>query len=205
MGVGVPPSKSPFRELLYSHNVTLLGGYLDGGGGKLGLGPQDAWTFGARYQLRSTKFISLGAEFLTGVGTRNLIDPYDENGEYLKGKVDQRITTLQALIGLNLTANKTWHRLAPYAGLGVGAAFGGSVPQDSSGYNFGTKFVLTPYAGIRLMPTPRFGIRAEIRAPFWKLTYPGSMRDPEDPEAALVTVSEWVVSGQYLAGITYAF
>lgn len=203
-GVGVPPSKSPYRDLVYGHTITAVAGYLDGGGGKLGLGPHDAWTFGAKYQLRSTKFIAIGIEGTTGMATRNVIDPLDPDGEYLQGEADQRITILQAMLQLNLSANKTWNRLAPYAGLGVGAAFGGNVPQDSSGYKFGTKVVLTPYLGVRLMPRPRFGIRIEARAPFWKLTYPASLRDPEDPEAATVTASEWVVSGWYTVGFTFA-
>jgi hypothetical protein len=204
-GVGTPPSKSPFRDLVYGMNVTALAGYLDGGGGKLGLGPQDAWMYGLRYQLRATKFISLGAEVLSGVGSRNLIDPDDPDGNFLKGKVDQRITIAQALLQLNLTAGKTWHRLAPYFGVGLGAAFGGSVPQDTSGYEFGTEFVITPYAGVRIMPNPRFGFAAEARAPFWKLSYPGTLRDPDDPQAVAVTVSEWVVSGWYLVGVVIAF
>jgi hypothetical protein len=204
-GVGTPPARSPYRDLVYSHNITPFGAYLDGGGGRLGLGPQDAWMYGARYQLRSTKFISLGVEVSSGIAERNLIDPDDPDGNYFKGKVDQRLTVAQAVIQLNLTANKTWHRLAPYAGFGLGAAFGGDVPEDTSDYDFGTKFVITPYGGVRLMPTPRFGIRVEARAPFWKLTYPATLRNPGDPAAANIIVSEWVVSGWYLVGVVIGF
>ena len=203
-GVGTPPSKSPFRDLVYGHNASVFGSYLDGGGGKLGLGPQNAWMYGARYQLRANKFISLGLEVASGVGTRNHIEPDDPDGNFFKGQVDQRVTTIQGLLQLNLTANKTWHRLAPYGGLGFGAAFGSDVPEDTSGYDFGTKFVITPYGGVRIMPTPRFGILAEARAPFWKLSYPATLRDPDDPAAATIVVSEWVVSGWYLFGITIA-
>jgi hypothetical protein len=204
-GVGTPPSKSPFRDLVYGHNLTPFGSYLDGGGGKLGLGPQDAWMYGLRYQLRATKFMSLGVEVASGVGSRNLIDPDDPDGNFFKGKVDQRVTTIQGLLQLNLTANKTWHGLAPYFGLAGGAAFGSDVPQDTSGYDFGTKFVITPYAGLRVMPSPRFGFRAEARAPFYKLSYPATLRDPNDPAGATIVVSEWVVSGWYLVGVVIAF
>lgn len=204
-GVGTPPSKSPFRDLVYGHNLTVFGSYLDGGGGKLGLGPQDAPMYGLRYQLRSTKFISLGLEVASGVGTRNLIDPDDPDGNFLKGKVDERLTTIQGLLQLNLTANKTWHRLAPYFGLAGGAAFGSDVPEDTSGYDFGTKFIITPYLGLRVMPSPRFGFRAEARAPFYKLSYPATLRDPGDPAGETIIVSEWVVSGWYLFGVVIGF
>jgi hypothetical protein len=95
--------------------------------------------------------------------------------------------------------------MAPYFGFGVGAAFGSSVPQDTSGYEFGTKFVLTPYTGVRLMPTPRIGVRAEMRTPFWKLSYPATLRDPDDPDAATIIASEWVVTPWYLVGIVIGF
>lgn len=204
-GVGYPPDKSPFRDLQYGMNVTPFVSYLDGDGGSLGLGPHDGWIYGATLNLRATKFISLGADVSTGMVQRKLIDPAAPAGQRDKGNIDQRLTVLQALLQLNVTANKTWHRLAPFAGLGVGAAFGSSSTRDSSGYKFGTKFLLTPYGGIRIMPSPRVGIRLEARAPFWKLSYPGRLRDPDDPDEALVTASEWVVSGWYAAGIVIAF
>ncbi len=203
-GVGHLPSESPYRDLRYGYNAPPFAGYLDGDGGRLGLGPHDGWMYGLRLQFRSNKFLSFGAQGAYGTVSRKLLDPDGFPDDFDLGEIDQNLWMVEGMLQINLTGNKTWHRLAPYGGLSLGAAIGSSEPRDSSGYNFGTKFMVTPYAGVRIMPVPRIGLRLEARAPFWKLSYPGNLRDPGDPEAA-VEVSEWVASGFYTVGIVIGF
>lgn len=204
-GVGHPPDQSPYRDLRHSFNVIPAAGYLDGDGGNLGIGPHDGWLYGLRAQIRSTKFISIGLLAMTGSVQRRLLDPHGFPDDFDLGLIDQNLTLLEGQLQFNLTGNKTWRRLAPYGGIGIGAAIAGKTPQDTSGYNFGTKLMVSPFAGLRIMPVPRIGLMAEVRAPFWKLSYPATLRDPDDDTAVSITASEWAVGGFYLFGLVIAF
>ena len=76
-------------------------------------------------------------------------------------------TVMMADVGLNLvlTGQKSWHGFAPFIGASMGIAIGGDVPADSlSGYEFNTKFIVTPAIGFRWHPIRRIGLRVECLA-----------------------------------------
>ena len=87
----------------------------------------------------------------------------------------------------------------------------GAVPEDSSGFNFKTKFHVGPTVGLRIHPSPRFHIRIEGRATLWKLKYPDLFfNDPTnapgtDPllDPILETDSDWTIHPTLLFGIGY--
>jgi opacity protein-like surface antigen len=206
--VGYEPHDSPFRELPHATGVTLLAGYFDGGGGSVGVGPHDGWMYGARFQVRSNRSLSIGAGVLFGDLQRRLLDPNAPAGERDKGMVTESMIIPEAVITMNLTGGKTWHRLAPYLGFGVGAAIGGNTPADTSGYDFGTKFSFAPFAGLRLHPVPNIAIRGEIRGNLWKLSYPISYRTTNDDGDIIIAdgaVTEWVMAPVYLFGASFFF
>ena len=75
---------------------------------------------------------------------RLIVDPFVELANRTSGPVDQTVTFAEANLQLNLTGGKTWHRLAPFVGSGVGVAFAGSTPADTSGFKLGRKIYLAP-------------------------------------------------------------
>ncbi len=118
---------------------------------------------------------------------------------------------LNAGANLVLTGRKTWRGLAPYIGFGMGMAFGGAVPEDSSGFTFKSNFHIDPTVGVQIHPSPRLHFRIEGRGILWKLKYPTTFFD--DPVNApgtdpllnelLETDSDWTFHPTLLFGIGY--
>lgn len=213
--VGHDPASSPYRELPYGNAISAHVGYFDGSGGDLEVGPHDGPVVGARFQLRNTRFLALGVGLSYAQLERRILDPFVEVENRDKGVVGQDVWMLEGIIQGNLTGAKSWHRLAPFAGFGAGAAFGSDTPADTSGYDFGTKFQFTPFLGVRWAPSPRLTARVEVRANVWKLSFPDSYSDeppldpgtPDAPNAILTdgSIAEWTLSPWYLVGVTWNF
>ncbi len=206
--VGYEPSQSPYRELPHANGASLLAGYFDGGGGSLRVGPHDGWMYGARFQVRSNRAISIGVGVMYGTLKRTVLDPTAPVGERDLGEVDQTLWIPEAVITMNLTGGKSFRRLAPFLGFGVGAALGSDTPLDTSGYEFGTKFSFAPFLGLRFIPSPRLAVRGELRGNLWKLSYPVSYRTSSATGTTVIItgeVAEWVMSPMYVFGLSYYF
>lgn len=201
--VGHEPAKSPYRDILFDNNLTAYVSYFDGSGGTLGIGVHDGYMYGLRYQLRANRFISFGIGGSYGWDLeRNLIDPFAPAGERVLGPVQERLFILEGLLQFNFTANKSWHRLAPYTGIGLGAGFASTAPQDTV-YRSSVRFVFTPYAGTRIFLANSVALRLEARMPLYKISYPDAYFVPEEP--VIGTDGEWIASGWFLAGLSFNF
>ena len=211
--VGFPPDKSPYKDIVTNYGFSVYGGYLLGSRGVVGVGPSNGALGGVRYEM------SIGGptDLVFGAGygqlKRYVIDPNADTLTRTSGPVNQPVIT--ADIGLNvlLTGRKTWRRISPYVGATLGMAFGTNVASDTSGYNFDSKFVLGPQAGIRWTPFDNFVIRFEGRDLFWQLKYPSSFftdpaRAPGQPPVLDTTndpSSEWIQHPTFLVSIGLAF
>jgi len=167
--VGHPPESSPYRDLTVRHALMLQGGYLSGSGGRAAAGPTDGVLLGLRYT------IHLGGpvEAIFGVGGADL-QRVVHNPAAAPVTVSQSVMITEAGFGFLITGEKTWHGLVPYVATTMGAAFGGSVPADTSGFTFQTKFHFGPQVGIRWYASPRLSFRLEGRDVMWRLRYPNS-------------------------------
>lgn len=212
--VGHPPDASPFRDLKGGHSITPLFGYVGGSGGPLGVGPHNGTTIGFRYDLRTASTIQFGLGFAHGTLERLVVDPFVRLENRVSGPVEQPTSFADVTVQLNLTGGKSWHRLAPYASLGIGLAIGDAeVASDSSGYEFGNKFYVTPGLGARLVVSDALHLRADVRGLFWNLKYPESYRrepveepgTPEEPNAVKPqgNLSEWTLTPMLQVGIGY--
>jgi len=201
--VGHEPGKSPYRDIVADQNVTAYASYFDGSGGTLGIGAHDGWMYGIRYQLRANRFISFGLGVSYGGDLkRNVVDPFAESGERIKGPFPVSVWLPEALLQFNFTANKSWHRIAPYAGIGLGAAFSSTEATDSL-YRNSVRFVFTPYAGTRIFLANALALRLEARMPLYKISYPNQYYDGFEP--VIGTGGEWIASGWFLAGLSFNF
>jgi hypothetical protein len=213
--VGHPPGDSPFRDIRKGHTLTALGGYFSGSGGRFGMGPHESTIFGGRYDIRTGSTIQIGLGIAHGNLNRNIVDPFVRLVNRTRGPVKQAVTFADLTLQFNVTGGKSWNRLAPFASAGIGLAFAGDTPADTSGYEFGRKFYLAPAVGFRFFVTNRLHLRGEARAVFWKLNYPTTFQieppeepgTPENPNAVIIgdNLSEWTGSPVLLVGLGYSF
>jgi hypothetical protein len=214
--VGHPPGHSPYRDIAKGHSVTALGAYLGGDGGRFGIAPHAGGFFGVRYDIRTASALEMGLGVARGDFDRLIVDPFVRVADRVSGPVQQTVTFAEFDLQFNLTGGKTWHRLAPFIGSGVGLTFAGGVDADTSGFKFGHKVYLVPSAGFRLFITDRLHLRGEGRIAFWKLKYPPSFEqepalEPGNPPLtsnAVITdgrTSEWNATPWVQAGLSYSF
>lgn len=213
--VGHPPGDSPFRDIRKGHTLTALGGYFSGSGGRFGIGPHENTIFGGRYDIRTGSTIQIGLGIAHGKLNRNIVDPFVRLVNRTRGPVKQAVTFADITFQFNVTGGKSWNRLAPFASAGIGLAFAGDTPADTSGYEFGRKFYVAPSVGFRFFVTNRLHLRGEARVVFWKLNYPTTFQieppeepgTPENPNAVIPgnNLSEWTGSPVLLVGLGYSF
>jgi hypothetical protein len=173
--VGFMPEHSPYREIEHGSFLELTGGHVYGGGGLLDLGPRNGTSEGLRWALRAKNTLQFSLGFWTANTVRTQIDQDDSVATRNKGLVPERLIAAEFGIQLNLSGGKTWHQIAPYAGVGVGFVNGqGPPPTDTSGYAFGTKFYFAPTIGTRVFAGQRLYLKVDVRALVWNLQYPPS-------------------------------
>jgi hypothetical protein len=213
--VGHAPGKSPYRDIRKGHTFTALYGKFGGSGGDLEIGPHDGPTYGFRYDIRTGSAVQLGLGYAHGNLDRLIVDPFVELAKRVSGPVKQSVSLAEVNLQLNLTGGKTWHRLAPFVGSGVGLTFASSTPADTSRFTMGHKIYLAPFTGVRIFVTDRLSLRGEARVVFWKLKYPSTFEnepplEPGTPEQsnAVITdgrLNEWTTSSWLMVGLGYSF
>jgi hypothetical protein len=213
--VGHRPESSPYRDIPKGHTLTGTFGQFGGSGGRFGIAPHDGQVYGFRYDERTGSTIQFGLGFARGNLQRLIVDPFVQLANRVSGPVDQTVTFAETNLQFNLTGGKTWHRLAPFVGSGVGMTFPSGTPADTSGFELGKKIYLAPFAGLRIFVTDRLSLRGEARATFIKLKYPSSFEaepplepgTPDHPNAVITdgNTSEWSTSSWLTVGIGYSF
>ena len=213
--VGHPPGRSPYRDIRRGHTVTAFAGQMGGSGGRFGVGPHDGTVFGARYDIRTSRTLQLGLGFMRADLERLIVDPFVQLNRRTSGPVSQQVTFVEFDLQFNLTGGKTWHRIAPFAGTGLGLAFGSGTAADTSGFEFGRKFYLAPHIGTRIFLTRRIHLRAEARTAFWKVSYPVTFQQepplqpgtPDNPNAVITDgrTSEWATTSSLQIGLGFGF
>jgi hypothetical protein len=188
--VGHPPGSSPYRDIRKGHTVTPFAAYFAGDGGRFGVAPHNGQVYGFRYDIRTGSTIQMGLLLGYGEMERLILDSLVAGG-LVTGRANQSTTFVEGDLQLNLTGGKTWNRLAPFVGAGIGLAWAEDIPTDRDVFELGTKFYFAPHAGLRLFVTDRIHLRSDARVMFWKLSYPNS--------------SEWDTSGWYQAGLGFGF
>lgn len=213
--VGHAPADSPYRDVQSTATFQPFAAYMQGDGGILTIGPHRGWMYGVRVDVRTNKFLQLGFAVSQGSLERNIVNPFVKVADRLTGPVSQLVTIAEAGFQFNITGNKTWHRLGPYAGITAGVAFGSSTPADTSLYDFGKRFTVTPVIGVRIFLTPTTHLRIEVGSSYWQLQYPPAFRaePPLDPGTngksnAVIQdgrVDEWVSTPRLLVGLAFPF
>jgi hypothetical protein len=168
--VGYPPETSPYVDLEYRQELTLLGGYVRARHDPAGVAPRSAAMAGVRYELSLTGPLSLSSDFTRTSSERNVIDPTRPRATRDRGTESAPVYAADLALAMNLTGSKSWHRLVPQVRGGIGVV--SSSAKDSSGFNFGTPFAFTFGGGLKLVPGGRWQLRADVTDHVFKLAYP---------------------------------
>lgn len=213
--VGHPPGQSPYRDVRFGSSLTAVFGNLGGDGGEARVGPHHGNSYGLRYGFRMSGFIEGGLSLSYMDLERFIVDPDDSVATRVSGPVEQNVVTIEAALQFNLTGGKTWHNIQPFLTGGLGYAFSSSTDADTSGFEFGKRFSISPGAGLRYYLGRRLQLRLEARRHFWKLKYPASfLEEPEeepgteeDPNAVITSGkdNEWVSGWWLMGGIGFSF
>jgi hypothetical protein len=211
--VGHDPEHSPYRGITARTSLNLLGGYLGGSSGKLGIGPAGGWLAGIRYEMRLTGPTDASLSVARGQFDRLVPDPGAPSESQITGLATESVIFVDAGLQILVTGDKTWNRVAPYLGATLGLAWGGDVPADSSEYRFKAKFVTGPLLGVRFYPGAGLLFRVEGRLAFWRLRYPSSfftapVRAPTDPpllDPQVESDTEWTAHPVVTIGLGWAF
>lgn len=215
--VGAAPRHSPYRDILHGNGWTVIGGQVLGNGGPLRLSPNSGMSYGVRYDVRFSGLLQGFAELGYLATERQVLAPDDSVVNRYSGPFPAPVWTPQIGLQLNLTGPKTWHGLAPFAAIGLGAAVGEGVAQDTSGFTFGTKLLLTPSAGVRVFVAQRVHIRLEGQFYYWKMKYPSTwLAEPAaqpsvtgEPTTAPIKdndgLDDWVPTTSLRLGVGFAF
>jgi len=191
--VGYLPAQSPYRSIDRGIYVEAGGDRILGSGGALLVGPRDGTGEGLRFVLRGRNALQFSFGIWTAATVRSVIDANDSIARRNKGLFPQRLIGGEFNAQLNLTGGKTWHHLAPYAGVGFGVVHGQGGPAiDTSGYSFGTKLFIAPGLGNRLFISQRLYLQTDVRALFWKLVYPASYSNEPSQQPGTVDHSNAV-------------
>jgi hypothetical protein len=203
--VGNPPGDSPYRDIPFKTSLTALGGYIGGSGGRLGLGPHDGPVYGGRLGIG----VSGPLEFALSVEHADLVGSYvyrDATGKLrVGGNAPSPIWLFEMDVQFTLTGARTWHRLAPYIGGGIGYAWRTSAPTSGDAFNFGGRFYWAPFAGTRIFVNQRSFIRAEIRGAFWRLAYPPPYYEDINGILQSYAINNYLSNVWYQFGVGYTF
>lgn len=209
--VGHSPSSSPYRDIPRGSSWSLLVGNVSGNGGSLGIGPKSGMTYGVRWDLRMSGFVTGGLALNYMDLERDVLDADEPEATRRTGPFDMSVIQAEAVIQFNVTGGKTWHRIAPFFTAGVGYGLGSDVERDTSGFQFGNRITVSPGAGLRYFLGSHVHLRLEARRLFWKLKYPGEYEDePEndpggDPVITNGKLSDWTSGWWFIGGFSFSF
>ena len=171
--VGHPPERSPYVDLEYRQELTGFTGYFNAGRDPARVAPQGGPMLGLRYEVR----VGGPAQFTARSGVvwskRTLIDPSKAPEERTLSTAEQGLYVADVGLSINLTGQKSFHRVVPvvHGGIGLVSDFRG---RDAGGFQFGTSFAFSFGAGVRLVGSGPFQLRADISDYLYHIEYPDS-------------------------------
>ncbi len=205
--VGYIPAQSPYLDLPWKQSFSTFIGGFDTGRDPAGVGPRPGWLAGVRYDVRLGGPVSLVARISTAPTSRRVLDPTkaiaarhvsDQSGELLAADLG---------LAINLTGQKSYHRIVPVLSGGVGLVSDFHGTPDVGAYRFGTKMLLTWGLGVRYHTQGRWEPRIDFTNYVWQLQYPASYEAvAADGSKAILSTgkkSPWMGNHLWSVGMTY--
>ena len=171
--VGYPPERSPYRDIEFRQELTLLTGYFSASTDPAKVAPRSGPLLGARYDVRVGGPASLTVRAARVFSERNIVNPVLSGDARTVGTEAWPLYVSDVGITLALTGQKSLHRLVPVlnAGAGVVSDFR---KADVGGFRIGTAFALNFGGGVRWVPGGPFQLRADVTDYLYQISYPGT-------------------------------
>ncbi|HWC73222.1 MAG TPA: hypothetical protein VG454_04725 [Gemmatimonadales bacterium] len=212
--VGHNPASSPYHDILLRSGPSIFAGHLSGDRGSADAGFSNGDAIGLRYELPAGKTLVVQFNGTYVKGDRFIINPAADSSSPQRktGPYPAEIFITDLMLQLRLTGAKSWHRIAPYAGAGIGLGFETKAPPDtikSGTYKFGTKFILSGATGVRIYPLRRISLNGDARFALWKESYPTSFHQTASDGSRVLPLlhdlSEWTFHPILSVGVGWTF
>jgi hypothetical protein len=170
--VGHMPTSSPYLDLEYAQEFTLIGGNYHAHRDPAGVGPQSGMLVGAHYEWRASGPLHLIGEVTRSSSNRSPLDPLKTGPARVLPNLSRPLYSGTFGLGLSLTGAKSWHHFVPEVSGGLGFISDFRTEPDTGGFKFGTRFALNWGAGIRWVPGGRWQVRGDLTNRSYTIGYP---------------------------------
>ena len=204
---------SPYSFLESTQELTFFIGTSNPSPGQLRIGMGSATVYGFRYGKDVGSALTLEVGSTVFAGDREVLDPRRAEGDRQIGVSDLTVASIEGRFRLNLTGQRTWHRLRPFILFGGGMAVATSEDQlveDTAEvlvedrFGFGKRFTAVAGAGIGFHVSSRLAIRLDASLNLWKITTPQGYRDTTR-NFGPVPDSEWTGAPAFTLGTAFRF
>jgi hypothetical protein len=207
--VGYPPARSPYVDLLYTQEITAIGGYYVGRDDPAGVAPGSGAIVGVHYQWRAGGPAHLTAE-LARIASRRLVrDPAKPPATRDVGERSWPLYSADVGLAMSLTGGRSWHRIVPEIKGGVGFVSDLKGKADVGGFKHGTRFALTWGAGVRLVPGGNLQLRADVTNRLYSISYPQTYFQTTSTNGSPILRdagrSVWRNNPAFTIGLSYLF
>ena len=207
--VGHLPSRSPYLDLEYKQELTLISGILHGHRDPANVAPQGGVLLGAHYEFRAGGPAHLIAELVRVSSDQRVINPFKVGAARELGNSSRALYTGDFGLGLSLTGGKSWHHIVPEVAGGLGFISDFRRQADSGGFKFGTRFALNWGGGIRIVPGGRWQIRGDIKNRLYTIGYPEAFYITPTGGTAVVPSTQaksfWLNNPAFTLGLSRLF
>lgn len=170
--IGHLPARSPYRDLEYKQEITLIAGPFVAQGDPASVAPRSGMLVGAHYEWRAGGPAHITGEIAVINSDRRIINPFVSGVGRDLGTVSRPLYAANVGLGLSLTGAKSWHSIVPMVGAGLGAISDLRTQADTGGFKFGTRFALNWGGGIRWVPRGQWQVRGDITNRLYTIRYP---------------------------------
>jgi hypothetical protein len=213
--VGYDPTRSPYRDLRETMEVTLYSGWFSARRDPAAVAPQSGPIVGVHYQWRASGPVNLTGDIARVESERRVLDP-EKVSTCAAGKDCKLIGTFRwplysadAGLSMDLTGARSFYRLIPTARLGMGLLSDFHSASDVGQFTFGTRFAFSWGLGLRWLPGERYQVRADLLNRFYSVNYPETYYAPADDASVIFTnrqsKSAWLNNPSFTIGLSYLF
>ena len=207
--VGYKPARSPYLDLLYTQEITAIGGYYVGRGDPAGVAPGSGAIAGVHYEWRVGGPAHLIGEIAHISSTRLVKDPAKPLATRTVGEQSWPLYAADVGLGMSLTGSRSWHRIVPELRAGLGVVTDLKGKADVGGFKHGTRFALTWGGGVRFVPGGNFQLRTDVTNRLYSISYPQTyyVQTSTNGSPILTDVSKsvWRNNPAFTIGFSYLY
>ncbi len=202
--VGTEPSRSPFRDVPTTQQLTLSGGWLSATKDAARVGPKAGPLISLRHDIHLGGPAWLTTRYSTLFSERRVIDPGLPAAERFQGM--QKVTHHIGDIGLTLalTGKKSWRGVIPTFGTAIGVT-SDFASRDIGGYRFGTKFAFPFGPGVRIVLRNGYSMRVDLTNNLYQIQYPSTFFTAASDSTSVLDDSRLRSSWRSNWGLTAGF